>query len=156
MGEILKENTKAPDFTLLDNHNNKVSISDYIGKNIILYFYPKDNTTGCTKEACDFRDNINDFEESDTVILGISKDSVKSHTNFILKYNLPFTLLSDPQKEVCEMYGVMQMKKMYGKEYLGISRTTYIIDKNGIIKKVYPKVKVKGHVDEVLQYIKNI
>ena len=150
----LKEKMKAPDFTLPDSQGNQVALSNFKGKNVILYFYPKDNTKGCTLEAINFRDNYEEIKEIDTVILGVSKDSIKSHISFINKHNIPFVLLSDEEGKVCELYGVWKMKKMYGREYMGIERTTYLIDKKGNIMKIFSKVKVEGHVDEIMDQLK--
>ncbi|WP_027415589.1 thioredoxin-dependent thiol peroxidase [Aneurinibacillus terranovensis] len=143
----------APDFTLPASNGDEVSLSDFRGKNVVLYFYPKDNTPGCTKESCDFRDKVNDFEAKDTVILGVSTDDLTSHDKFIKKFNLPFILLSDTEAKVCELYGVYKLKKNFGKEYMGIERSTFIIDKEGRLVKEYRKVKVDGHVDEALAFI---
>ena len=151
---MLTEGKKAPSFKLKDQNGNDVSLKDFIGKQIVLYFYPKDDTPGCTKEACSFRDNFPDFKDINAVILGVSPDSPASHKKFISKYNLPFTLLSDENKEVLEKYEVWKEKNMYGKKYMGVERTTYIIDENGKIKKIFPKVKVDGHDKEVLEAIK--
>lgn len=142
---------KAPDFTLPTDSGGTVSLSELKGKNVVLYFYPKDDTPGCTVEAKDFRDNIEAFKKADTVVLGISKDSVKSHDKFKEKHCLPFGLISDETGSMCEDYGVWVEKSMYGKKYMGIERTTFLIDKQGKIAKVWPKVKVEGHVAEVLQ-----
>lgn len=156
MAALLEVGTIAPDFMLFNGLGEEVRLSDFRGKKVVLYFYPKDNTPGCTKQACGFRDAYADFKKADTVIIGISKDSVKSHANFTTKHALPFTLLSDPETEVCEMYGIWQLKKNYGREYMGIVRTTYIIDEQGTIVKVYPKVKVKEHIEKVLEDIKSL
>ncbi len=150
---MLTEGKKAPSFKLKDQNGNDVSLKDFIGNQIVLYFYPKDDTPGCTKEACSFRDNFPDFKDIKAVILGVSPDSPASHKKFISKYNLPFTLLSDENKEVLEKYEVWKEKNMYGKKYMGVERTTYIIDENGKIKKIFPKVKVDGHDKEVLEAI---
>ena len=150
----LKVGMKALDFTLPDSKGNDVTLSNFKGKKVILYFYPKDNTKGCTLEAINFRDNYEEIKETDTVILGVSKDSMKSHISFINKYNLPFVLLSDEEGKVCELYGVWKMKKMYGREYMGIERTTFLIDKEGNIMKIFPKVKVEGHVEEIMDQLK--
>ena len=150
----INEGNKAPEFTLPNSQGNQVSLSDFQGKNVILYFYPKDNTKGCTLEAVNFRDNYEEIKQKDTVVLGISKDSVKSHVNFISKYHLPFILLSDKDEGVCELYGVWKKKSMYGREYMGIERTTFLIDKKGIILKIFRKVKVQGHVEKILEYLK--
>ena len=150
----LKEGMKAPDFTLPDNQENNVTLSNFRGKNVILYFYPKDHTKGCTLEAINFRENYEEIKETDTIILGVSKDSIKSHISFINKYNLPFILLSDEEGKVCELYGTWKMKKMYGREYRGIERTTFLIDKEGNIIKKFLKVKVEGHVEEIMEQLK--
>jgi peroxiredoxin Q/BCP len=144
---------EAPDFTLPASNGENVSLRDFRGKNVVLYFYPKDNTPGCTRESCDFRDKIEEFTAKDTVILGVSTDSLASHEKFIAKYNLPFLLLSDTEAEVSKLYGVYKLKKNFGKEYMGIERSTFIIDKEGRLAKEYRKVKVDGHVDEALRYI---
>jgi thioredoxin-dependent peroxiredoxin len=148
---MLAEGKKAPAFTLPDRNGNKISLKDFSGKNVVLYFYPKDNTSGCTAEACDFRDSLPNFKKVDAVVLGVSPDSPASHKKFADKYELPFTLLSDEDKKVLEKYGVWQEKSMYGRKYMGVVRTTVIIDGKGIVKKIFPKVKVKGHVEEVLK-----
>lgn len=144
----------APDFTLKANNGEEVSLSDFRGKNVVLYFYPKDMTPGCTTEACDFRDHHEAFEGLDTVILGVSPDPVDRHTKFIEKYDLPFLLLADEDHEVAETYGVWKEKKNFGKEYMGIERSTFVIDKEGKLIKEWRKVHVKDHVEEALQYIK--
>jgi peroxiredoxin Q/BCP len=146
---------KAPDFTLLDQDGKKVSFKDFIGKKVVLYFYPKDNTSGCTREACNFRDEFPKFQKTDAVIIGISPDSVNSHKKFAEKYNLPFTLLSDEDKKVLEKYEVWKEKSMYGRKYMGVERTTYVIDENGKIKKIFNKVKVDGHNKEVMEALKD-
>lgn len=148
---MLTPGDKAPDFTLLSDKGDEVSLSDFIGKSdVVLYFYPKDNTTGCTKEACSFRDNIEQIQIKNAAVLGVSPDSIRSHQNFIKKQNLNFTLLSDPEHKVAEAYGAWGEKKMYGKTYWGIIRSTFIIGKDGIIKHVFGKVKPDGHAEEVL------
>lgn len=152
---MLKEGTKAPTFTLLNQDGKKVSLKDFLGKKVVLYFYPKDMTSGCTKEACDFRDHINLFHNKNVVVLGVSPDSVQSHKKFQEKYGLPFDLLSDESKKVLEKYGVWKEKSMYGRKYFGVERTTFIIDENGKIKKIFPRVKVNGHIKEVLQALEN-
>lgn len=144
---------QAPTFTLPNAQGEPISLEDYRGKKVVLYFYPKDSTPGCTTEACDFRDATQAFEENNTVILGVSADSQKRHQNFIAKYELPFQLLSDVDHEVCEQYGVWQLKKNYGKEYYGIVRSTFLIDESGEIVKEWRSVKVKDHVTEALQYV---
>ena len=148
---MLTEGTMAPDFRLPADGGGEVTLSDYRGKRVVLYFYPKDNTSGCTQEACDFRDDYSQITAAGAVVLGVSPDSVKSHDGFKLKYNLPFYLLSDPDHRVAEMYGVWGEKKMYGKTYMGIIRTTFVIDEEGTIIKVFPKVRVKGHSQEVVE-----
>lgn len=141
----------APDFSLPSSTGEDVNLSDFLGKKVVLFFYPRDNTPGCTSEACDFRDAFPSFESADTVILGVSPDPVKSHLKFIEKHGLNFTLLADEEHQVCELYGVWKEKNMYGKKYWGVERTTFLIDKDGKIAKVYPKVKVKGHIEKVLE-----
>ena len=138
---MLKEGTKAPAFTLPDESGNPVSLSDFTGKKVVVYFYPKDNTPGCTRQACAFAAAYEDFKKIDVAVIGISKDSQRSHTNFIKKYELPFILLSDPEREAIEAYDVWQEKKMYGKTSMGVVRTTYIINEEGIIEKVFEKAK---------------
>ena len=151
----IKEGNKAPDFTALDQNGEKVKLSSFKGKkNVILYFYPKDMTPGCTTQACDFRDQQKNFKT--TVILGVSIDSQERHQKFIEKYNLPFKLLADTDKKVVEKYGVWQKKKLYGKIFMGIVRTTFLIDKNGTVRKIFPKVKVKNHIEEVLAELKEL
>ena len=147
---MLKIGDKAPDFSLLSDSGKKFSLKNLKVHKIILYFYPKDNTSGCTKEACDFRDSIKTFENKETVILGISKDSIESHKNFKSKYNLPFALLSDEEGQMVNDYGVWKEKSMYGKKYMGVERTTFLIGPDGKIKKVFNKVKPDGHAAEVL------
>ncbi|MFK2826186.1 thioredoxin-dependent thiol peroxidase [Bacillus sp. B190/17] len=144
----------APDFKLTANNGEKVGLSDYRGKNIVLYFYPKDMTPGCTTQACDFRDKHDEFSDTNTVILGVSIDPVSRHETFIEKYDLPFLLLADEEHEVCELYGVWKLKKNFGKEYMGIERSTFVIDTEGKLIKEWRKVTVKGHVEEALQFIK--
>ncbi|WP_374702954.1 thioredoxin-dependent thiol peroxidase [Peribacillus deserti] len=150
----IKTDIQAPDFTLEANDGRKVSLSDFTGKNVVLYFYPKDMTPGCTTEACDFRDRHDEFGKLDTVILGISPDPVGRHEKFIEKYGLPFLLLADEKNEAAKAYDVWKLKKNFGKEYMGIERSTFIINKEGKIVKEWRKVKVQGHVDNALQYIK--
>lgn len=148
---MLKAGDKAPDFKLKADNGETVSLKDYKGKKIVLYFYPKDMTSGCTAEACDFRDSIKKFEKKNTVVIGVSADDTKSHTKFKEKYDLPFTLLSDESKKMLEDYGVWQQKSMYGRKYMGIVRTTFVIDEKGKIQKIYEKVSVPGHIEDVLQ-----
>ncbi len=152
---MLEEGKKAPDFKLKNQDSKIISLNDFKGKNIILYFYPKDNTSGCTKEACNFRDEFPRFKNVDAVILGVSPDSVESHKKFAEKYNLPFNLLSDENRNVLEKYGVWKEKSMYGRKYMGVERTTVVIDENGKIKKIFPKVNVEGHNKEILEALKN-
>ena len=147
---------KAKNFSLPASNGNVVSLEDFKGKNVIVYFYPKDNTPGCTTEACSFRDSFEEFQSSETIILGISKDSIKKHNGFIEKHNLPFLLLSDEDGKVCEDYGVWQLKKMMGKEYMGIVRSTFLIDKDGNLVKEWKGVKVNGHIEEVLEFVKEM
>ncbi|MDF2854831.1 MAG: peroxiredoxin [Neobacillus sp.] len=146
---------QAPDFVLQANSGEAVKLSDYRGTNVVLYFYPKDMTPGCTTEACDFRDQIEQFHEVNAVILGISPDPVDRHMKFAEKYGLPFLLLADTEHLVAEMYDVWKLKKNFGKEYMGIERSTFIINKEGKIVKEWKKVKVKGHVEEALSYIRD-
>ncbi|WP_103630215.1 thioredoxin-dependent thiol peroxidase [Campylobacter concisus] len=141
---------KAPEFEALNQDGVKVALKDFIGKNVVLYFYPKDNTPGCTTEACEFSANYDQFIKNDTVIIGVSPDSVKSHAGFIAKQNLKHILLSDEDKEISKLYGVWQVKKNYGKEYLGIVRSTFVIGKDGKIVKIYKSVKAKDHAAKVL------
>lgn len=140
----------APDFTLPSDQEKNISLKSLRGKQVVLYFYPKDSTPGCTREACDFRDNIQKFTKKNVEVLGISKDSAKSHTKFKEKYELPFTLLVDANADVCEAYGVVDKKSMFGKTFLGITRSTFLIDEKGKIKAIWRKVKVTGHVEQVL------
>ncbi|MGG7144679.1 thioredoxin-dependent thiol peroxidase [Clostridium nigeriense] len=143
-----------PDFKLIGSDEKEHKLSDYRGKKIVLYFYPKDNTPGCTTEACDFRDNINEIHNLNAIVIGISKDNLNSHNKFIEKFNLPFILLSDEDKVVCQLYDVIKEKNMYGKKVLGIERSTFIIDEEGKLIKEFRKVKVKGHVEQVLNELK--
>ena len=147
---MLKPGDKAPDFVLTSDAGEEISLKDYKGKRVVLYFYPKDMTSGCTQESCDFRDNIKKFEKKNTVVIGVSPDDTKSHVKFRDKYELPFTLLSDESKSMLEDYGVWQEKSMYGRKYMGVVRTTFIIDEKGKIEKIFEKVKVPGHIEELL------
>jgi peroxiredoxin Q/BCP len=147
---MLKVGDKAPDFTLASSDGSKISLSDFKGKKVILYFYPKDDTPGCTKEACSFRDDMDAFERRKAIVLGVSADDLKSHQKFAQKYSLPFPLLSDVEKKVVRAYGVWKQKSLYGKEFMGIERTTFIIDGRGRIAHVFPKVKVDGHSKDIL------
>ncbi|PGM72252.1 thioredoxin-dependent thiol peroxidase [Bacillus cereus] len=144
----------APEFTLEGSNGEEVRLADFRGKNVVLYFYPKDMTPGCTTEACDFRDAYEVFQEKDTVILGVSPDSANRHLKFIEKHELPFTLLVDEDHKVAELYDVWKLKKNFGKEYMGIERSTFLINKDGELVKEWRKVKVKGHIEDVLSYIK--
>lgn len=144
----------APDFTLPASTGESVTLSELRGQNVVLYFYPKDDTPGCTTEACGFRDLHSAFADLNTVILGVSPDPVKKHDKFISKYELPFILLSDEEHTMLEQYGVWKEKNMYGRKYWGVERTTLLIDAEGVIRKIYPKVKVAGHVDQVLADVK--
>ncbi len=148
--------TKAPNIEATTDGNKKFRLNDYLGKWVVLYFYPKDNTSGCTKEACGFRDNMDSIALLGAEVIGVSPDSVKSHDNFKSKYNLNFHLLSDTEKEICKLYDVLGEKSLYGKKYLGVVRTTYIIDPNGIIRYVNPKVSVEGHIEEIIAKLKEL
>ncbi len=147
---MLNVGDTAPDFTLSDQFGEIHQLSDYRGKKVVLYFYPKDDTPGCTKEACGFRDNFQEYRKRKMVVLGVSKDSTKSHVKFSEKYSLPFTLLSDDNNEVSQAYGVWGLKKFMGKEYYGINRMTFIIDEDGKILRIYEKVKPENHAEEIL------
>ena len=147
----LKVGQKAPDFTVMDDKGEKVKLADLKGKKVVLYFYPKDDTPGCTKEACAFRDGIDKIKKRGAVVLGVSADSVDSHKKFKSKFDLNFPLLADSDKKMIEAYGVWKEKSMYGKRYMGIERTTFVIDENGKIAHIFPKVKVDQHYDEVLE-----
>ena len=150
---MLEKGMKAPSFTLSDKDGNMVSLGDFAGRKIILYFYPKDNTPGCTRQACAFAANFEKFKETDAVVIGISKDSAASHKKFADKYNLPFILLSDPDLQAIQAYGVWQEKKLYGKVSMGVVRTTFIIDEQGNIEKVMPKVKPDTNAAEILSFL---
>lgn len=147
---MLKVGELAPNFKLFNQSNEEVSLSDFKGKKVVLYFYPKDNTSGCTKQALGFKELFQEYLDNNYVIIGISKDSVKSHQKFIEKYQLPFILLSDPELEVLKLYQVWGEKKMYGKPYMGVLRTTYVIDENGFISNIYEKVKPEENAKEIL------
>lgn len=151
---MLKEGDKAPDFTAKDDQGHDVSLKDFRGKKVVLYFYPKDNTSGCTKEACDFRDNLGRIKRKDAVVLGVSPDSEKSHGKFKSKFDLTFPLLVDEDKKLVNAFGVWKEKSLYGRKYMGVERTTFVIDEKGKIAKIFSKVKVAGHVDEVLEALK--
>ena len=150
---MLEVGMKAPDFTLLDKRGNSVSLSDFLGKKVVLYFYPKDSTPGCTRQACAFAQNHSNFEDKNVVVIGVSKDSVASHLKFAEKYELPFVLLSDPELQAIQAYGVWQEKKLYGKVSMGVVRSTYLIDEHGVIEKVMPKVKPDTNAAEILAYL---
>ena len=150
---MLETGMKAPDFNLLDIDGNAVRLSDFQGKKVVLYFYPKDNTPGCTRQACAFAASYEQFKAQDTTVLGISKDSVTSHLKFAQKYDLPFILLSDPELQAIQAYDVWQEKKLYGKVSMGVVRTTYIINEQGIIEKVMPKVKPDTNAAEILAHL---
>ena len=150
---MLEVGTKAPDFTLKNQEGQEVSLSQFAGKRVVLYFYPRDNTPGCTRQACGFAQNYGGFAQRDVVVIGISKDSVASHLKFAQKYELPFELLSDPDLEAIQAYGVWQEKKLYGKVSMGVVRTTYVIDPQGVIEKVMPKVKPDTNAAEILAYL---
>lgn len=151
---MLEKGTKAPEFILKDKEGNEVALSDFAGKRVVLYFYPKDNTPGCTKQAYGFAGMYDEFIELDVPVIGVSKDSPASHQRFVDKYALPFILLSDPELEVIKIYDVWKEKKLYGKTSLGVVRTTYIIDANGIIEEVMPKVKPDTNAADVLKYLR--
>jgi thioredoxin-dependent peroxiredoxin len=149
----IKEGDNAPNFKCLADNQEVITLSDYSGKNVVLYFYPKDDTPGCTLEAQGFRDKIDQFIAKDTVIIGVSKDNLNSHCKFVEKYKLPFRLLADVDGEICKAYDIIKEKSMYGKTYLGIDRSTFLIDKKGKIVKIWRGVSVNGHVDKVLNSI---
>ena len=146
----LKEGDRAPEFTVSTSGGGRLSLSDFKGKNVILYFYPKDDTPGCTKEACAFRDGFADFKKKGAVVLGVSPDSVKSHDKFVEKFKLPFTLLADEDKKISQDYGVWGEKSFMGRKYLGVYRVTFLIGPDGVIKKIWPQVKPEEHAAEVL------
>tara|TARA_Y100001960_G_C14513807_1_gene747819 strand:+ start:198 stop:665 length:468 start_codon:yes stop_codon:yes gene_type:complete len=155
MGKKL-EGKKCPRFNGASTNDNNFSNKDFIGKKLVIYFYPKDSTPGCTTQGQDFRDNFKTFKKLNTGILGVSRDSVKSHENFKLKQSFPFELLSDPDEKMCKAFDVMKMKSMYGKQYMGVDRSTFLIDEKGRIIKEWRSVKVKGHVEEVLSLVKEL
>ena len=150
---MLEIGVKAPDFTLSDKDGRAVSLSDFLGKKVVLYFYPKDNTPGCTRQACAFAGSYEAFKVCDVAVIGVSKDSVASHLKFAAKYDLPFILLADPELQAIKSYDVWQEKKLYGKASMGVVRTTYIIDENGMIEKTMPKVKPDTNAQEILAYL---
>ncbi len=153
MGE-LKEGMKAPPFEGADQNGRKIRLSDFAGKKVILYFYPKDDTPGCTAEACDLRDNYNTFLKKGFAVIGVSIDSEKSHLKFAGKYSLPFPLIADTSKKICTDYGVWKEKSLYGKTFLGIARTTFIIDDKGVIEKIISKVETKSHSEQIFNSFK--
>ena len=150
---MLTVGTKAPDFTLNDQNGAEVRLSDFLGKKVVLYFYPKDNTPGCTRQACAFAGSYAAFKDQNVVVIGVSKDSVASHVKFAQKYELPFILLSDPELQVIQSYDVWQEKKLYGKVSMGVVRSTYVINEQGMIEKVMPKVKPDTNAAEILEYL---
>ena len=150
---MLEVGTKAPEFTLPDKDGNPVSLTDFAGKKVVLYFYPKDNTPGCTRQACAFAEAYEEFKKINAVVIGVSKDSVASHQKFAEKHGLPFILLSDPELTAIQAYGVWQEKKLYGKVSMGVVRSTFVIDENGMIEKVMPKVKPDTNAAEILEYL---
>ncbi|MBB5636229.1 peroxiredoxin Q/BCP [Pedobacter cryoconitis] len=151
----LKEGQKAPEFTAADQDGNTVSLDQFAGKKVVLYFYPKDDTPGCTAEACDFRDNYQGLKAKDIVVLGVSVDDEKSHQKFAAKHSLPFTLLADTDKKIVEAYGVWGEKNMYGKKYMGTNRTTFVIDENGVIAHIIKKVDTKNSTAQILELLNN-
>ena len=150
---MIKVGDVAPDFALPTGGGDIVRLSELKGKKVVLYFYPKDNTSGCTKEACSFQDNLSALKKKRTVVLGISADTVDSHAKFADRFSLSFPLLSDERKEVIKVYGVWKQKSMYGRKFMGIERTTFVIDERGFIRHIFPKVKVEGHTKQVLQVL---
>lgn len=153
---MIAEGQPAPDFTLLDQEGKAVTLSTLKGSPVVLYFYPKDDTPGCTTEACSFRDADADYQALGAKVLGVSPDDVKSHGKFAAKYTLKFPLLADTETKVCQLYGVWKEKSMYGRTYMGVERTTVVIDGNGVVRKIFPKVKVPGHSEAVLEALKGI
>lgn len=152
---MLEAGMKAPEFSLKDQHGNTVSLSDFLGKKVVLYFYPRDNTPGCRRQACAFAGAYREFQDMDVAVIGVSKDSVASHVKFAEKYSLPFILISDPELEAIKAYDVWQEKKNYGKVSMGVVRSTYVIDEQGIIEKVMPKVKPDTNAEDILNYLKS-
>lgn len=150
---MLEQGMQAPDFTLTDKDGNEITLSAYRGKRVVLYFYPKDNTPGCTRQACAFAGAYEGFKQKDIVVIGVSKDSEASHRKFAEKYDLPFILVSDPQLQAIQAYDVWQEKKLYGKVSMGVVRSTYIIDEDGVILKVYPKAKPDTNAAEILEFL---
>lgn len=152
---MLEAGMKAPEFSLKDQHGNTVSLSDFLGKKVVLYFYPRDNTPGCSRQACAFAGAYREFQDMDVAVIGVSKDSVASHVKFAEKYSLLFILISDPELEAIKAYDVWQEKKNYGKVSMGVVRSTYVIDEQGIIEKVMPKVKPDTNAEDILSYLKS-
>jgi len=152
----VKLGKKVPDFTATATNDSVFSLSENMGKNVVIYFYPKDNTPGCTKEGEDFRDQFEEFISNNTLVVGVSRDSVKSHDKFICKYNFPFDLIADEDETVCQLFDVIKEKNMYGRKYMGIERSTFLINTNGTLVDEWRKVKVKGHVEKVLDALNNI
>lgn len=150
---MLKAGMKAPEFSLQNQYGELINLKDYLGKKVVIYFYPKNHTPGCTKQACAFRDNYEEFKKNNIVVFGISKDTVSSHMKFVEDYNLPFTLLADPNLEVIQAYDVWKEKKMFGKAYMGIMRSTYVIDENGVIIKVFAKANPDTNAKEILDFL---
>jgi peroxiredoxin Q/BCP len=153
---VVEAGQPAPDFTLSDQHGQPVTLSQFRGKPVVLYFYPKDDTPGCTKEACAFRDARATYEDAGAKVIGVSPDDPASHLKFAEKYQLPFTLVADPEKRACQDYGVWKEKNMYGKKSMGVERTTFVIDGAGIVRKVFPRVKVDGHSEQILETLKSL
>lgn len=153
---MVEEGKKAPAFTLPDDSGAPVSLRDFLGSPVVLYFYPKDSTPGCTQEACDFRDNFARLQAAGAVVLGLSADSVASHAKFKTKHELPFRLLSDEKHEALDAYGVWKQKSLYGKTFMGIERCTFVLDRRGVVRRIFRKVKVKGHVDAVLEALQGL
>jgi len=147
---------KAPDFALPSTDGTTIRLKNFRGKNVVLYFYPKDDTSGCTKEACSFNDNLSSMKKHGAIVLGVSADPVASHVRFSEKYGLQFPLLSDESKEVLKSYGVWKKKSMYGRSYMGIERATFVIDERGVIRKIFSKVKVNGHTEEVIKALQSL
>jgi peroxiredoxin Q/BCP len=153
---VVEAGQPAPDFTLSDQHGQPVSLAQFRGAPVVLYFYPKDDTPGCTREACAFRDARAAYEAAGARVIGVSPDSTASHKKFAVKYELPFTLVADPEKTACQSYGVWKEKNMYGRKSMGVERTTFVIDGAGIVRKIFPKVKVDGHSDQILDVLKSL
>jgi peroxiredoxin Q/BCP len=153
---VVEAGQPAPDFTLTDQHGRPVTLSQFRGSPVVLYFYPKDDTPGCTREACAFRDARADYEAAGAKVIGVSPDDAASHRKFAEKYDLPFTLAADPDRQTCMAYGVWKEKTLYGKKSMGIERTTFVIDAAGVVRKVFPRVRVDGHSDKVLELLRSL